>query len=152
MNDDATTRPNPLRAACVAERVASTGIDEAMIERLVRAFYARVRRDPLIGPVFEAAIDDWEPHLRKLIDFWSSVGLMTARYGGKPMRVHAVMDIGPEHFARWLALFRETAAEVCTPAAAAFFTDKAEQIGRSLLLGIETVKGGQRSRKKGLGS
>lgn len=143
---DATTQANPLRAAVVAERVARTGIDEAMIERLVRAFYAKVRHDPLLGPMFEAAVGDWEPHLLKLMDFWSSVGLMTARYGGKPVRVHAALDAGPEHFARWLALFRETAAAECTPEAAAFFTEKAEQIGRSLLLGIEFHRNATRGR------
>ncbi|WP_207477812.1 group III truncated hemoglobin [Arenibaculum pallidiluteum] len=123
------------RQAQIVERIASTGIDEAVIERLVRAFYGKVRQDPLLGPVFEAAISDWETHLRHLMDFWSSVTLMTGRFNGRPMQTHARMDIGVGHFSRWLELFRETAAEVCTPAAAAIFVDRAERIGRSLLAG-----------------
>lgn len=137
---DTTEHPS-LRDIHLAERVARTGIDEAMVERLVRRFYERVRQDPLIGPVFAAKVEDWEPHLRTLIDFWSSIALMTARYTGKPMPVHVGLDIGPEHFARWLELFRTTAAEVCTPEAAAFFVGKAEQIGRSFQMGIDFHRG-----------
>jgi hemoglobin len=109
-------------------------IDEAMIERLVRAFYGRVRADDVIGPIFEKAIgEDWEPHLLKLCDFWSSVALASGRYKGTPTRVHMQLDqLAPEHFAHWLALFRDTATELCPPAAAAFFIDRAERIAQSL--------------------
>ncbi|WP_035691468.1 group III truncated hemoglobin [Azospirillum halopraeferens] len=137
------TRP-PLspRDIAAAERVAATGIDEAMIERLVRTFYGRIRDDSLLGPVFGAAIADWEPHLRKMMDFWSSVALYTERYDGRPMPAHVRLPIGPEHFERWLALFAATTAEVCPPAAAAFFNDRARTIARSLLMGVEFMKGG----------
>jgi len=37
----------------VADIVARTGIDESMIDRLMRTFYGRARLDPLIGPIFE---------------------------------------------------------------------------------------------------
>ncbi len=129
------------QSAAVAERVARTGIDEAMIEALVRRFYGRIQGDPLLGPVFAAAITDWEPHLRKMMDFWSSVALLTHRYDGRPLPAHVRFDIGAEHFARWLTLFRETVAEVCTPEAAAFFLDRAESIGRSLQMGIAFFRG-----------
>ena len=59
---------------------ARTGISEAMIERLVHAFYAKVRADEMLAPVFEARIHDWEPHLAQMCAFWSSVALMTGRY------------------------------------------------------------------------
>lgn len=113
---------------------APDDIDEAMIERLVRAFYGRVRDDDVIGPIFRKALgDDWEPHLLKLCDFWSSVALGSGRYNGTPMRVHMQLDqLAPEHFAHWLGLFRATAAEICPPAPAAFFIDRAERIGQSL--------------------
>jgi len=51
------------RAALTAAIQAETGIDEAMIEKLVRAFYERVQTDPMLGPVFAARIKNWEPHL-----------------------------------------------------------------------------------------
>ncbi|MGQ9367104.1 group III truncated hemoglobin [Azospirillum sp. ST 5-10] len=137
---DASARPS-LRDITVAERVAATGIDEAMIERLVRAFYGKIRDDAVLGPIFAAEITDWEPHLRKMMDFWSSVALLTGRYDGRPMPVHARLDVGAAEFERWLALFAETTAEVCTPQAARFFMDRAHNIARSLLMGIQYVQG-----------
>src|SRR5262245_32105423 len=90
------------REAIVAEIVSRTGIDEAMIERLVREFYGRARRDPLIGPVFETHVEDWEVHIARICAFWSSVVLMSGRYHGQPMAVHFPLPIEAAHFGRWL--------------------------------------------------
>jgi Truncated hemoglobins len=76
MSDDAKSA-QARRAAITSQIQAETGIDEAMIERLVREFYVRVRDDAVLGPVFAAKIDDWEPHLQKMFAFWSSVALMS---------------------------------------------------------------------------
>ena len=96
------------------------GINEEMIRDLVHAFYARVRRDPILGPIFNARIDDWPHHLDKLCAFWSSVTLMTGRYKGTPMKVHAELpEATAGHFERWLALFQATAISVCPADAAA---------------------------------
>ena len=43
-----------------------------MIETLIRAFYARVRRIALLAPIFESRIADWEPHLDNMFAIWSS--------------------------------------------------------------------------------
>ncbi|NUB12829.1 hypothetical protein GAY28_08970 [Azospirillum brasilense] len=91
--------------------------------------------------MFDRTITDWEPHLRTMEDFWSSVALLSGRYHGRPMPVHAKLDISPAQFDRWLLLFSDTATEICPPAAAAFFTDRARNIARSLLTGLETLKG-----------
>ena len=136
-----TAPHRPYRDIVVAERVTATGINEAMIQSLVHTFYEKVRADAILGPVFEHSISDWEPHLRTMIDFWSSVALLSGRYHGRPLPVHARLDIGPAHFERWLELYLETTAEVCTPEAAAFFMDRARNIARSLLMGLETPKG-----------
>lgn len=118
------------------------GVTEEMIETLVRAFYGRIRVDPVLGPIFAARIEDWEPHLRKMFDFWSSVTLMSGRYHGTPMVTHArIAEIGPDHFARWLELFAETAAEVCPPDAAALFVDRSQRIAQSLQMGIAVNRG-----------
>jgi hemoglobin len=53
------------RAALVVLTQKETGIDEAMIETVIRGFYARVSHDPLLSPIFEARLSDWEPHLEK---------------------------------------------------------------------------------------
>jgi hemoglobin len=124
------------RARMVAEIVARTGIDEPMIERVVRGFYARVRQDPMIGPVFEARIADWEPHLQRMCQFWSSVALMSGRYHGSPMVKHLPLPVDAAHFDRWLELFRQTVRELCPPAAQVHFIERAERIAESLEMGI----------------
>ena len=124
------------RERLVAEIATQTGIDEPMIERLVRSFYRKIRLDPLLGPVFEARIHDWEPHLQRMCAFWSSVALMSGRYHGSPMTKHLPLPVDATHFDRWLALFEETAGEVCPPAAEAHFVERARRIAESLELGI----------------
>jgi len=120
----------------------AAGVDEALIARQVHAFYGRVRQDPVLGPVFEAAIDDWDLHLAKLCDFWSSVLLMTGRFKGSPMAAHAHNPgIEDEHFARWLELFESTARDICPPPAADLFVEKSQMIGRSLRMGLAVARG-----------
>jgi hemoglobin len=143
------------RAELAAAIVERTGIDEAMIERLVRRFYARVRDDALLGPIFEARIADWEPHLERMCAFWSSVALMSGRYHGQPMRVHLPLPVDATHFDRWLELFERTADEVCPPPAAAHFTERARRIAESLELGIAARHGvllGRQQRFRGASS
>jgi hemoglobin len=118
------------------------GITEEMTARLVHAFYARVRADTVLGPVFEGAIQDWDSHLAKLCDFWSSVTLMTGRYKGRPVPAHVGLPgIGPAMFARWLGLFRETARKECPPSAAALYIASAERIASSLQMSIDFHRG-----------
>ena len=120
----------------------AAGVTEDVIHKLVHGFYARVRADEVLGPIFNSAIEDWDHHLEKLCAFWSSVTLMTGRFKGSPMRVHAELPgISSTHFDRWLAIFRETARELCTPDAAALFIDRAERIAQSLELGISVHRG-----------
>ena len=129
------------RAQIVAQIRAATGIDEPMIERLVHGFYARVRRDALIGPVFEARISNWEPHLQRMCRFWSSVALRTGAYHGQPMQKHLPLPVEARHFDRWLELFRATAHELCPPSAAEHFIAHAEVIAQSLEMGIAHAHG-----------
>lgn len=129
------------RAAATAEVQARTGIDEDMIRRLVHTFYDRIRADAVLGPIFAARISDWTPHLERMCAFWSSVTLVTGRYHGRPMQAHARLPVDASHFDRWLALFAETASEICPPAAAAYFVERARMIAESLELGIGTMRG-----------
>lgn len=129
------------RAQATAEVRERTGIDEAMIESLVRRFYGRVRDDDLLGPIFEARISDWEPHLERMCAFWSSVALMTGRYHGQPMRMHLPLPVDADHFDRWLVLFETAARETCPPAAADHFVERARRIAESLELGIAGSQG-----------
>lgn len=137
VSDDPETR----RQAVVRRIEAETGIDPPMIARLVDGFYDRVRRDPLIGPVFEARISDWGPHLEQMKLFWSSVALMSGVYHGRPMPKHLPLPVDARHFDRWLELFEAAAAEICPPAAAAHFVERARRIAESLELGIAGANG-----------
>lgn len=147
-----TTMPSPFRiddpAGAEARRAAAvqrlrdeTGIDEAMIGTLVEEFYARVRDDRLIGPIFAARITDWGPHLAQMKLFWSSVALSTGVYQGRPMPKHLPLPIDARHFDRWLELFVEAAQTLCPPVAAAHFVERARRIAESLELGVATASG-----------
>lgn len=111
---------------------------EDQLATLVEKFYAKVRADDVLGPVFDAAVDDWPEHLEKLSAFWSSVMLTTGRYKGNPMAAHLKQKraIEPAMFGRWLELWRETAMEILDERGAAAVTAKAERIAESLQLGL----------------
>ena len=113
-------------------------IDEAGLERLVHTFYARVREDAELGPIFNDAIADWPEHLAKLHAFWSSVMLTSGRYKGQPVPAHRKHSgrITPELFERWLALWGRTARELMAPEAAALLEAKAARIAESLQLAM----------------
>jgi hemoglobin len=134
-------------AAAKARRqafAAASPVTEEMIHDLVHAFYAKIRKDPALGPIFNRVIAeaDWPAHLAKMCDFWSSVTLMTGRFKGSPMQAHVqIGDLRPTHFARWLHLFEQTALEICPPEAAAVFVEKSQMIARSLQMGIHLARG-----------
>jgi hemoglobin len=129
------------RDAAVQRLRDETGIDEAMIDALVDAFYARVRDDRLIGPIFADRITDWAPHLAQMKLFWSSVALSTGVYQGRPMPKHLPLPVDARHFDRWLEVFVDTARDLCPPVAAAHFIERAHRIAESLELGIATANG-----------
>jgi hemoglobin len=129
------------RAQIIQSIQSETGIDEAMIETLVRRFYERVRADGSLAPIFNARIADWEPHLQRMCAFWSSVALMSGRYHGQPMQAHAPLPIDARHFDRWLMLFEATAREVCPPRAAHHFIQRSCRIARSLEYGVAAARG-----------
>ena len=134
--------------------MARTGLSEETLGRLVHRFYDRVRADETLGPIFAARISDWSPHLERMTAFWSSVALLSGRYHGRPMEAHAPLPIGAAHFRRWLALFAETAREVCTDEGAAHVTARAERIAASLEAGCADARtaregGAPRLRKGG---
>ena len=114
-------------------------ISEEALGQLVQRFYARVRQDPLIGPVFNDAICDWPEHLQKLQAFWSSVMLTSGRYKGRPLPAHVkhAERIDAAAFRRWIALWRLTTDEMFAPSVAATLQEKAVRIGESLSLGME---------------
>jgi hemoglobin len=111
---------------------------EEEVHRLVHSFYERVRSDPVLGPIFDAHIRDWGPHLAKMVDFWSSALRGTARFRGAPMPKHAVLPgLNAQLFERWLALFAQTTAGLDNPAMAERANDLAARIADSLWYGYQ---------------
>jgi hemoglobin len=118
-----------------------TPATEQDIERLVRHFYSLAAADPILGPMFEEMISDWEPHIAVVVDFWSSALLGTGRYKGNPFMAHATLPLQPGHFDLWLALFEKATDETLPPAAAEKAMAKARHMARSITVGLFTVPG-----------
>ena len=131
MTDNPLTQPG----------AAHPDLREPMIAELVRSFYGRARQDVLIGPVFEAAVEDWDEHIGKITDFWSGVMLRTGRYDGRPMRPHLILPLTGEHFDRWLDLFEITAHEVCPPDISQAFIVRARRIADSFEMARASQRG-----------
>ncbi|MFC4311869.1 group III truncated hemoglobin [Steroidobacter flavus] len=138
---DPTLTDEARRAAIVQQMREQTGIDESMIEQLVHGFYARIRADDLLGPIFNSRIQDWDPHLKRMCAFWSSVVLSSGVYHGQPMRMHLPLPVDARHFDHWLGLFEQTARELFSDKIAEYFLDRARRIAMSLELGIASSHG-----------
>src|SRR6185312_9873354 len=80
--------------------------------------------------------DDWPAHLSLLKKFWSTVLLTERTYKGDPLSKHLPLSLDPPHFARWLALFEETAREVMQPGHAAVIIDKSHRIAQNFQAAI----------------
>lgn len=136
--------PTPAQRHAFAARTAkrdaahAIGIDGAFICDLVDRFYAAVRDDALLGPIFAERITDWSAHLGRMKAFWGSVLHNSGAYSGNPMRKHlAIPGLDRGHFDRWLALFRATLDDLADdPAASAHVHERARMIATSLLNAI----------------
>ena len=111
-------------------------LSEQDLTKLVPEFYARVRADPVLGPIFDGAIDE---HIEKLQAFWSSVMLTSGRYKGQPMVAHLRHEgaMSAANFDRWLALWQKTTGDILDPDNAAALQAKAARIAESLQLGVQ---------------
>lgn len=114
---------------------ATSQLSEQSIAHLVNTFYARVREDALLGPVFNGAIGDhWPEHLATLTDFWTSVLLASGRYKGNPMMAHmAIPEMDQQHFSRWIELWRDTTANIFGPEISSALVAKASMMGERLV-------------------
>ena len=127
------------RRAEIRSRATAIGIDEVYISLLVETFYARIRVDEMLGPIFERTVGDrWPPHLARLKRFWGSVALNAGAYSGRPVEVHQRLDgVTRRHFRRWLDLFRQTLVETAPSAdAVEYFMQRADRIAASLQMAM----------------
>jgi len=114
-------------------RPGPTICSEADVERLVRSFYAKVRADALLGPIFEARVHDWEQHILHLVDFWSAMLRGTRRFAGAPMPKHlALPGLEWRLFERWLTLFAATTSEMDNPDMKLLADDAAQRVAAAI--------------------
>jgi hemoglobin len=84
-------------------------INHKDITLLVDSFYAKVKSDDLLSPIFKNV--DWSHHLPRMYDFWGSIVLGAQTFHGDPFQKHAHLPLNPSHFNRWLKLFDHTVDE-----------------------------------------
>ncbi|MEO8857772.1 MAG: group III truncated hemoglobin [Burkholderiaceae bacterium] len=115
---------------------------DAEVAAMVHAFYADVRRDEVLGPIFERHVENWDHHLAKLVDFWTSILRGTGRFSGAPMPKHAVLpNLTAELFQRWLDLFKVTTAVQPNHAMGERAHAVAQRIAQSLWYGYQISQG-----------
>ncbi len=107
------------------------------IERMVHAFYGKVRLDPELGPIFERRIDEWPRHLSRMVSFWRAVlrsepTFSTSERGAPPTLHRRIEELSPAHFERWLTLFGEVADTTYEPKEAEVVKQAAGRIAASL--------------------
>lgn len=117
----------------VQPREPPNAAQEAEVAQVISRFYSRVMEDPLLAPVFNAHVTDWDPHLARMQDFWMSVVYKVGRYAGNPLRVHrALGELRPEHFVRWLTLWQQTVEETVTSDIGPTLIVNAQQMGAGM--------------------
>ncbi|WP_370030514.1 group III truncated hemoglobin [Qipengyuania mesophila] len=131
------------RAAKRAEAEA-LGVDDAFVARLVESFYAAVREDALLGPIFADRIADWPTHLERMKSFWRSILFNSGEFSGNPMRQHmAIPGLEERHFSRWLDLFYATLRDLEESRGGTLLVAaRARSIADSLLTGIAVRRDG----------
>lgn len=103
------------------------------IELLIKSFYSKVKKDDIIGFIFnDIAKVNWEHHLPIIFDFWETLLLDAASYRKNAMEVHYTLNrkvpLEETHFRRWLNLFSETVDDLFTGRIATMAKTKAKSI------------------------
>lgn len=112
------------------------------VTALVHGFYNKVRKDPLIGPIFEdVAQVNWDEHLPKLVNFWSDLLLGEDSYRGRPFPPHIPLNLQPSHFERWLSLFIQTIDENFYGQKADEAKNRALGIARNFMINLSHIQG-----------
>lgn len=112
------------------------------VSLLVRTFYAKIRKDQVLGPIFNNTITNWENHLELLTDFWETQLFLKRKYHGNPVTAHQEMDekmnhsITSEHFGLWLNLWLETIDELFKGEVAWIAKNRAQKMSTMLFMHI----------------
>ena len=124
----------------------SNEITRKNIETLVMSFYKKVIKDETVGPFFidklgmDMSNSYWEPHLKLLVNFWSSIALSDASYHGNPFAPHMhVGELSREVFDQWIKIFFATLDEVYEPQVANLFKERSRIIAGNFMRNLGIV-------------
>jgi hemoglobin len=81
------------------------------VQRMVDSFYSNAKKDPLLGPIFEQVINNWQEHLPTMYQFWERLLFGFSDYSGNPFQKHLNLSLNKEHFAIWVRIFTQTIDE-----------------------------------------
>lgn len=103
------------------------------ITEMVDKFYALIREDEELGPIFDSRIENWPEHLQRMVFFWRAVlrsepTFHVSERGAPPVLHWAIEEVRRHHYARWLGLFGSVVFEIYEPADAEQVLDAAERI------------------------
>lgn len=108
--------------------------DKTDVAKLVTAFYAKVRKEETLGPIFNGMITDWDAHLELLTRFWSMQLMFERNYDGNPIEIHRKVDvytrgtINENHFGKWLNLWVQTLDNMYTGENAEILKNRARKM------------------------
>ncbi|MCI9843456.1 group III truncated hemoglobin [Flavobacterium pectinovorum] len=76
------------------------------IKQMVDTFYDSVKKDDLLGPIFNDKLQGrWPEHLQKMYGFWQTILFDVRAYSGTPFPPHKQLPVDKTHFDRWVILF-----------------------------------------------
>ncbi|MFA5574341.1 MAG: group III truncated hemoglobin [Brumimicrobium sp.] len=118
--------------------------DREDVRKLVYTFYGKVRKDELLGPIFNSQLSEeqWPSHLEKLTDFWETNLFRIPKFKGNPMGAHQRVDahtnrgITQKHFATWLRLWKETLEELFEGERAERAMEAARRMSTPMFIGV----------------
>ena len=105
----------------------------ADIEKLIVAFYEKVKADAVIGYIFTDVVKiNWPHHIPIIVNFWEAILLDNPVYTKNAMEVHYTLNekepLTPEHFKKWVSLFTDTVDELFEGKTAALAKTRAKSI------------------------
>ncbi len=124
------------------EEITALIKDRTDVSLLVRTFYKKIRKDKVLGPIFNNSITDWESHLELLTDFWETQLFLKRKYHGNPITAHQEVDekinhtVTSEHFGLWLNYWFSTIDELYTGEIAWIAKNRAQKMSTMLFMKI----------------